>query len=110
MADQYKADMKKWKADKIKDPDAPRPPRLSVRVRKTNIASQEAAKNYCDKFQEELDKKNEGKDTKDTKTDKPKRPARAGDLSADRRAPAGPLSLRERVRVRANRRETQPSP
>ena len=75
VADQYKADIKKWEADKIKDPDAPRPPRLFVRVRKTNIDSQEAAKNYCDKFQEELDKKNEGKDSSG---DKPKAAGKSG--------------------------------
>ena len=28
LADQYKADMKKWKADKVKDPDAPKPHKL----------------------------------------------------------------------------------
>lgn len=76
--DQYNTDMKKWKAERVKDPDAPKPHRLSVKVKKKNIASQEEAKNYCDKFQEELDRKNEGNDSKDAKTDKPKTASKGG--------------------------------
>ena len=70
LADQYKSDMKKWKADKVNDPDAPRPHKLTPKLKKQNLSSQEEARAYCKKLQDELDEKNEGKDSKDTKTDK----------------------------------------
>ena len=54
------------------------PKKLIVKVKKTNLSSQDEAKAYCDKLQEELDKKNEGKDTKDTKDSKTDKAKTAG--------------------------------